>query len=71
MLNITVTDKKGKVVDQFKVFGTWLESDPWPVKKATIWAEPREQHIGNPFVDAQFAMRIRKLLEDQNVKAGK
>ncbi len=67
MLNITVTDKNGKVLDQFEVFGTWLESDPWEVKKANIWAVPRAQHLGNSWVDHQFAMRIRKLLEDQNV----
>lgn len=71
MLTITVTNKDGKVVDSFPVYGTWQGADPFDVQVAVMQARERQQHIGNPSVDAQFADRIRRLLKLQNIEVTK
>jgi hypothetical protein len=64
MLTITVKNRAGKKVDQFKLYGTWLESDTLADKIKGNGAP----HVGNPWVNENLANRLRALLEADNVK---
>lgn len=63
MLTITVRNRAGKKVDEFKLYDTWLESDTLKAKVAGHG----HPHVGNPWVNEKLATRLRKHLEDDNV----
>ena len=63
MLTITVRNRKGKKVDEFKLYGTWMESDTL-ADKVSGDGQP---HVGNPWVNERLANRFIEHLETDNI----